>query len=66
MGAPINTPLEIPQDVPAADAADQAREVRPAEADADADSAPTSVEANEYDAVEQSLVVENDEEDDYR
>jgi hypothetical protein len=64
MGAPINTPLEIPQDVPAADAADQAREVRPAEADAD--SAPTPVEADEYDAVEQSLVVENDEEDDYR
>jgi hypothetical protein len=64
----MSAPTEIPIDVPVADAAEQAREIRPAEP-ADAQTAPPRAaeagEAAEYDAVEQSLEVADDE-DEYR
>lgn len=60
----MGTPIEVPSDVPDADAAEQARETRP-------DDTPvlptrlTSDDVDEFDAVEQHIVVEDDE-DDYR
>jgi hypothetical protein len=62
MGRPTNTPIDIPD----ADAAEQARELR--DLDPPATILPTGpgpAEVDEFDAVEQSLVVEDDE-DDYR
>jgi hypothetical protein len=58
----MGAPADIPMDVPDADAAEQARDLRPGEAEVVASS---SAEVNEFDAVEQSLVIEEDE-DDYR
>ncbi len=66
MGVPTDLPAaaDLPLEAPDADAAEQAREVRP----------PTSAplvfpaspsEADEFDVVEQSIVVETDE-DEYR
>jgi len=62
----MSAPTELPLDVPDADAAEQAREVRP---DVSPPPPPALVEedeADEYDAVEQRLEVAQDEEDDYR
>ncbi|OAA24905.1 hypothetical protein UG55_102711 [Frankia sp. EI5c] len=64
-------------DVPDADAAEQSRELRPSEAqetaqetqDSGAGAAPPhpgAAEADEFDAVEQNLVVEQDDEEEYR
>ncbi|WP_198946107.1 hypothetical protein [Pseudofrankia asymbiotica] len=58
----MSAPTELPLDVPDADAAEQAREVRPDDSEAPP---PVVAEADEYDAVEQSLEVKEDE-DDYR
>jgi len=56
---------DLPIEAPDADAAEQAREVRPDEGDAPPAPAPSAAEADEFDAMEQSIVVETDE-DDYR
>jgi hypothetical protein len=67
MTAPTELPTEmqVPVDVPDADAIEQARQVRPDEL-----TLPTHVhdgsEADEYDAVEQAVEVQDDGEDDYR
>ncbi|WP_462186503.1 MULTISPECIES: hypothetical protein [unclassified Frankia] len=67
MGAPTDLPAsDLPIEAPDADAVEQAREIRPADpAPRWLPSAPP-VEADEYDVVEQSIVVETDEDDDYR
>jgi hypothetical protein len=67
MGAPANVPIGVPEiDVPEGDAAEQARELRePGQAADGGGPASVEVEVDEFDAVEQSLVVEDDE-DDYR
>jgi hypothetical protein len=49
-------------DVPDADAAEQARDLRPGGPEV---ATSSSAEVNEFDAVEQSLIIEEDE-DDYR
>jgi hypothetical protein len=58
----MGAPADIPMDVPDADAAEQARDLRPEEPEVAPSSSP---EVNEFDAVEQSLIIEEDE-DDYR
>lgn len=62
----MGTPTDLPLDVPEPDAAEQARELRHPEPVAPpAISRSDIAEVDEYDAVEQSLIVEEDE-DDYR
>lgn len=57
-------------EVPDADAAEQSRELRPPDpADApttDVPPRPGAAEADEFDAVEQNFVVEQDDEEEYR
>ncbi|MCM3923865.1 hypothetical protein ND748_19600 [Frankia sp. AiPs1] len=66
MGVPTDLPASgLPLEVSDADAAEQAREVRPAAGAPPVLSAPPS-EADEFDVVEQSIVVDNDEDDYYR
>ncbi|MCK9893770.1 hypothetical protein [Frankia sp. AgB32] len=66
MGAPTDLPgSELPLEAPDADAAEQAREVRPPQQVAPAVPAAPTVEVDEFDLVEQSIIVETDE-DDYR
>ncbi|WP_261553656.1 hypothetical protein [Frankia tisae] len=65
MGVPTNLPAAgLPLEAPDADAAEQAREVRPPAGAPPVLPAPPS-EADEFDVVEQSIVVETDE-DEYR
>ncbi|MBL7500828.1 hypothetical protein I6A84_09360 [Frankia sp. CNm7] len=61
----MGAPTELPLDVPDADAAEQARALRPDETPPRPPPLRERPEVDEYDAVEQSLVVEDDE-DDYR
>jgi hypothetical protein len=62
----MSAPTELPLDVPAADAAEQAREMRETRLDDPPAPPPIAAEADEYDAVEQSLEVEEEDEDAYR
>ncbi|KJE19842.1 hypothetical protein FF36_05872 [Frankia torreyi] len=66
MGVPTDLPASgLPLEAPDADAAEQAREVRPPTGAPPVPPAPPS-EADEFDVVEQSIVVETDEDDYYR
>ncbi|SNQ45894.1 conserved hypothetical protein [Frankia canadensis] len=68
MSAPTDLPASgLPLEAPDADAAEQAREVRPPQTAAGRPSAPAAppAEVDEFDLVEQSIIVEMDE-DDYR
>ncbi len=66
MGAPTDLPSSgLPLETPDADAAEQAREVRPAQQAAPVVPAAPPAEVDEFDLVEQSIIVETDE-DDYR
>ncbi len=58
----MSEPAELPLDAPDADRAEQEQEVVPAEPPT---GAPLPPEVDEYDAAEQSIVVELDE-DEYR
>ncbi|CAJ64678.1 MULTISPECIES: hypothetical protein [Frankia] len=63
MGVPTDLPVSgLPLETPDADAAEQAREVRPPAGAPPVPPARPS-EADEFDVVEQSIVVETDEDD---
>ncbi|EFC81519.1 hypothetical protein [Parafrankia sp. EUN1f] len=66
----MRSPTEQLLEVPDADAAEQSRELRPADvADTPAADGPRvtrPAEADEFDTVEQNLVVDQDDEEEYR
>ncbi|WP_018502234.1 hypothetical protein [Parafrankia discariae] len=66
----MRSPTDPPLDVPDADAAEQSRELRPSGTPqggpAEAAQSAEAREVDEFDAVEQSIVVEQDDEEEYR
>ncbi|ABW10376.1 conserved hypothetical protein [Parafrankia sp. EAN1pec] len=63
----MRSPTDPPLDVPDADAAEQSRELRPSgTTQAGLVEGAQAREVDEFDAVEQSIVVDQDDEEEYR